>query len=162
MSLIVPSYSREDKTRITWADEPDARLETRLTEIAVELVVLAEVFHRESAQRHHGWLVERKEDHGRRKAEAEAARLEAIRVRKEKFDAAKRSVLLRHARDLDDAQRLRQLVEDVLKRKGETNDETEAWARFVRAEADRIDPVVDNRFLDVMKLRLEDLGDDHE
>lgn len=162
MSLIVPNYSRGDKTRIAWADEPDTRLESCLTEIAVELVVLAEVFYCESAERHHDWLVERKEDNERRKAEAEAARLEAIRVQKEKFEAAKRSMLLGHARDLDDAQRLRQLVDDVLKQKGDMDDETEAWARFVREEADRLDPVSDDRFLDVMKLRLEDFGEDHE
>lgn len=162
LSLIVPTCSRGDKTRIVWADEPDVRLETRLTEITVELVVLAEVFHREHAQRHHDWLVERREDHKRRNAEAEAARREAIRVRKEKFEAAKRSMLLGHARDIDDAQRLRQLVDDVLKQKSDLSDETAAWARFVRTEADRLDPVFDDRFLDVMRLRLEDFGDDHE
>ena len=34
------------------------------------------------------------------------------------------------ARDLDDAQRLRQMVEDVMKQKGAIDEETEAWARF--------------------------------
>ena len=64
------------------------------------------------------------------------------------------------ARDLYDAQRLRQMVEDVMKQKGAIDEETEAWARFVREEADRLDPVFDNRFLEVMTMRLEDFGDE--
>lgn len=94
LSLIVPSYYRGNDVRIAWADAPDSKLETRLTEIAVELVVLAEVLHRENAERQHELLIERKEDNERRKSEAELARLEAIRVKNEKFEAAKRSTLL--------------------------------------------------------------------
>lgn len=105
-------------------------------------------------------MIERKEDNERRKSEAELARLEAIRVKNEKFEAAKRGTLLSHARDLNHAQTLRRFVEDVLKQKGELiEDETKAWAWFVRDEADCLDPITDNRFLDVLKLRLEDFGE---
>ncbi|MFV0294930.1 MAG: hypothetical protein ACK5JT_02285 [Hyphomicrobiaceae bacterium] len=108
LSLIVPSHYQGKDVRIAWADADDSRLEAHLTEIAVELVVLAEVFHREHASRQHEWLIERKKEHEQRKLDAEAARLEAIRVRN---------------------------------------------------EADRIDPVVNNRFLDVMNLSLEDFSE---
>lgn len=48
----------------------------------------------------------------------------------------------------------------MLKQKGDLiEDETKAWARLVRDEADRLDPITDTRFLDVMKLRLEDFGE---
>ena len=161
LSLIVPNNHHGGDVRIAWADAAEAKLETRLTEIAVELVVLAEVLHREHAERQHDWLIQRKEEHERRKSEAEAARLEAIRVRNEKFEAAKRNMLLDHARELDQARTLRRLVDDVLTEKGDfVEDETKAWARFVREEADRLDPIINDRFLDVMKLNLEDFGVD--
>ncbi len=161
LTLIVPNHFRGQDVRLSWADKPDAKLETRLTEIAIELVVLAETFHREHAERQHEWLIERKQDHERRKKEAEAARLEALRVRDEKFEKAKRSMLLGHARDLEDARILRQLVQDVLKLRGhETNDHTTAWAEFVSEEADRIDPISNARYLEIMELKPEDFTED--
>lgn len=163
LSLVVSRHWHGDGARISWADTADTALETCLTEIAVEFVVIAESLHRENAERHHAWLIERKADHERRKAEAEAVRLEAIRSRTEAFETAKRDMLLGHARDLDHARTLRRLVEDVPVRKGDApGDDAEAWAQFVRAEADRLDPVTGDRFLDVMKLRLEDFGEIEE
>lgn len=160
LSLIVPNYMRSNDVRMSWADTSDTKLETHLTEIAIELVVLAEVFYRESKQRSHEWLIERKTDHERRKAEAEAAHLEALRIQKEKFEIAKRDMLLGHARDLDYARTLRRLVDDVLEHKGDVvEEETAAWAEFVRTEAEKIDPINGNRFLDVMHLKLEDFAD---
>ena len=160
LSLVIPSHRHENKIRASWADTPDSKLEARLAEIAVELVVLAETLHREDAERHHRYLIERREDRERKKAAAEAARLEAIRVRQEAFETAKRGMLLDHARDLQHARTLRKLVEDVLARKDvEVGEDTKAWARFVEDEAAKLDPVTDNRFLDVMKLNLEHFGE---
>ena len=156
LTLLVPSYQRSDDIRAAWADTENEKLEGRLTEIAAELVVLAEVLHREGAERHHAWLVERKADHERRLAEETAARAEAIRLRDERFVAAKREMLIGHARDLDHARTLRRLVEDVLEHKGaEAGPDVAAWAAFVRAEAHRLDPLNDDRFLQVMALTPE-------
>ncbi len=163
ITLIVPNHFRGQDARLSWADEPDVKLETRLTELAIELVVLAETIHREHAERQHEWLIEHKQDHERRTKEAESARLEAFRVRNEKFEKAKHSMLLGHARDLEDARILRQLAQDLLKLRGhETNDHTTAWVEFVSEEANRIDPISNARYLEIMVLKPEDFTEDSD
>jgi len=63
--------TRTNKVHASWPDTQDSKLEARLPEIAVELVVLMETLHRQNAER--------------KKAAADAARLEAICVRQEAF-----------------------------------------------------------------------------
>lgn len=157
ISIIVPDHFHSDGVRIAWADSEEEKLEAQLTEVAVEIVWLAEVFHREATKRQYDWLIERRADYQKRLIEEEAQRQEAIRVRKGKFLKAKREMLLGHAQDMDDARTLRELVDQVLAVKGDQmGEELKSWAAFVAAEADRIDPVTDDRFLEVMRLELQD------
>ena len=65
--------------------------------------------------------------------------------------AALREMQIGPARDLEHARTLRRLVEDVLKHEGaEAGPDIPTWAASVRAEADRLDPLSDDRFLKVM------------
>jgi hypothetical protein len=60
MSLSILESANSEAVRMTWQDDDAGKLEAHLTEIAVQIVVTAEIQHRESAVRHYQWRVERK------------------------------------------------------------------------------------------------------
>ena len=49
LSLSILESSSSDKDQITWQDDDDGKLEARMTEITIQIVLTAEVRHRESA-----------------------------------------------------------------------------------------------------------------
>lgn len=136
-----------------WEDTDESRLETRLREIVVALMVEAEKAHRDAAVRHREWLIERKSavlkkieqekaEQKRRELELEAKR------KKERVEA-----LLRQASDMQKAQLIRNYVRGLQGRSAEistTPAELARWATWALAEADRIDPAKSLQFLDMM------------
>lgn len=147
-----------EKERVIWQDDDTSKLETRITEIAVELVLTAELQHRESAVRHHQWRVERKaqleEDERQRKLEAERAE----RERRKRLEQARIDRLLKDAVAFQQANEIRKYVEAIRLAAGcdspSVTGALERWSKWALAQADRIDPAIGGTFL--MAMRHED------
>ena len=129
----------------SWEDSADSRLETRLTDIVVELLVAGEVNYRAGAQAAYEWWHRRRaeleEEARRRKEEEEHLERERLaRLERERVE-----LLLKEAENWRRAADLRALVETV---RGESRtsessaaETLERWAAWVLALADRIDPI---------------------
>ena len=97
MSLSILESANSETVRTTWQDHDARKLETHMTEIAVQIVVTAEIQHREAAVRQFQWRVQRKaaleEEERRRRLEAERAE----RERQKRLEKARGDRLLRDA-----------------------------------------------------------------
>ena len=133
----------------SWIDDGSGTIEQRLTEIVRAILVSAEERYRQEriegyqhALRHRAWL---EEDRLRSAAEAEKTRI-ALEERKarERVDS-----LLEQASDLYRAQTVRLYVETVLARSGMKHPPADfaRWVAWARAEADRLDPVLNGAAL---------------
>lgn len=149
LALVVRSYG--DKA-LTWQDEKGRRLEKRLREIAIELVVHGERKYRERAESHYRCLVQRKTEQELAKRKAEEERLRLEQQRKISEEKARIDRLLGEAAALRQAQDIRQYVASVrdlvsaelLQHPKSAMDE---WAKQALEQADRIDPVKNGSFL---------------
>jgi len=126
----------------TWSDGPDAKLEARLTEMVVEIIVAGEVAHRASCVRHHQWILEHREElraRLRKQREDAERRAREQRIAEQK---AQREHLFAQAHAWRTARDIRGFVGEVLARPPvQPASETEAWAAWALAEADALDPV---------------------
>ncbi|HUN64139.1 MAG TPA: hypothetical protein VMU53_19215, partial [Candidatus Sulfotelmatobacter sp.] len=84
LSFSVLEAVSSEKERISWQDNDSGKLEARITDIVVEVVLTAEIQHRESAIHHYQWRVERKADldEEERKRKLEAERRERERLKR--------------------------------------------------------------------------------
>lgn len=143
--LSILSAFGSDPDRLSWEDEEGVSLETRLTEIAVELIATAEINYREACIRRHLWVSEKRaalqegiaED--RRSAEV-TARANAAAVGKARLDN-----LLGMASDYGQARAIRLFVGAMRRRWREGDgvmalDGFEDWCRWALTEADALDP----------------------
>jgi hypothetical protein len=135
----------------SWQDEDNQKLEMQMADIAVQIVLTAEIQHRESASRRHSWRVRRKaeleEEQRKRKLEAERAAKE----RQKRIEQARVDRLLRDAAAFHQAGEIRKYVEVIRSVKADDNstsvDQIEKWSKWALAQADRIDPALGERFL---------------
>lgn len=136
----------------SWQDKPDDRVESHLTDVAVNVLVAGEHTCREKENSRYQWLVEYKahliERAKREKEEAEQAERER-RIREEK---ARVDRLLSEAKALREAEEIRAYVASVRKLNENSMDpvsvdELTNWALWAMEQADRIDPVRSRRFL---------------
>lgn len=138
-------FARERKTASRfWQDDEQGRLEDKLTDILVDLLVHAEQSYRDSLVRHREWVIERKaaaeKELLERKKKAEAA--ERARLEQEAKERIER--LLREAEGMSRAAKIRTYADSVLDRASELSlplQEVERWVAWARNEADRIDPL---------------------
>lgn len=144
LSFSILESINSEKERVTWQDDETSKLEGRITDIAVELVLTAELQHRQSAFRRYQWRVERKaelEEEGRkRKLEAERAE----RERQRRLEQARIDRLLEDAAALQQANEIRQYVQAIrIAHSSDSASSTEvlAWSQWALVQADRIDPV---------------------
>jgi hypothetical protein len=137
-----------------WEDDDVEKIETRLSEIYVELVMRAENGTREDAIRHYEWRVTRKaeleEETRRRKIAAEKAERERFqRLEQERIDR-----LLKSAAALRTANYIREYVAAVQSaiagRNGPGIPKLHEWVVWALAQAERIDPVANDAFLNTM------------
>ncbi len=155
MSLSIVQGYGSDKERIAWRDDESGKLEGRIAEIAIEVVLTAELLHRDSALRHYQWCAERKaelEDKERkRKLEAERAEVE----RRKRFEQARIDRLLQDAAAFKQAHTIRKYVESIrtaLKASILCSaEDMENWSNWALAQADRIDPATGGAFLKSMR-----------
>jgi hypothetical protein len=139
----------------TWQDDDDSKIETRLTEIAIELILTSERQYRDAQIRQYQWRVERRaeleEKERQRKIEAERAE----RARQKRIEQARIDRLLKDAAAFQQANEIRKYVEAL--RSSQTgkemasSEEFERWSRWALAQADRIDPAIHGSFLAAMR-----------
>ncbi len=144
-----------DKERVSWQDDGGSRLESRLAEIAIQLILTAELQHRESAVRRYQWRVERKaqleEEERERKLKAERAE----RERRKRLEQARIERLLKAAAAFQQAGVIRKYVEAIRLTLSSSEacspGELERWSQWALSEADRIDPAIGGAFLIAMR-----------
>jgi hypothetical protein len=131
-------------TEDSWADDDSGRIEDRLREIVLKLIVAGEVQYRASAHTAYENACRRRAEMERRLAEqcAEAARLAGEKAAK--AEAERRRTLLRMAADHRAAQDIRAFVKAAITAFGPEKAEESAaagWAAWALGVADQIDPV---------------------
>jgi hypothetical protein len=130
-------------------------LKRKMTEVAVEIVLTAEIRYRERAIPQYQWRVERKaeleEEERQRKLESERAEKE----RQKRIEQARIDRLLRDAAAFQQAGEIRKYVNAIRlaqSRKGiSSSEEFERWNQWALAQGDRIDPVTGRAFLTAMQ-----------
>lgn len=144
------SSSASTQVFAQWDDEPGQRLESIVSEIAVETVVMVEQRYREGCLERHRWLLERR---AAIIEEARQARLKAERLERERLEKLERE---RVERLLHDAERLRQadgiraFVAEVGRRSSSVEvgvEDYERWRGWAMEQTDRLDPVVGGAYL---------------
>jgi len=128
----------------SWADDDRGRVEDRLREIVLKLIVAGEVQYRANAHAAYENACRRRAELERRLAEqrAEAARL--AREKALKAEAERRKTLLRMAADHRAAQDIRAFVRAAIAAFGPDNAQespTADWANWALGVADQIDPI---------------------
>jgi hypothetical protein len=141
---LVMAFSRPEiaDAKSQWSDV-DGRLESRLTEIVVEMLVSAEVAYRRSLVTKRQWLIDRKAE-----SQAELVR-RRIQVEQEAGERQERLArervgrLLTQAKMIERADRIRAYATAIVSRADRISASAEQvarWAAWARQEADRIDP----------------------
>lgn len=148
-SRLVATFRTAGSTRRGQPGTTMTGIEARVTEIAIEIALAAEIQHREGAVRHHQWLIEEKarleEEERRRRAEAERAEQE----RQRRLEHARIDRLLAAAKALEQAAAIRRYVDAIRAARpgGVSDEEIENWSAWALAQADRIDPTQGGAFL---------------
>jgi len=133
----------------SWEDSTDSRLEDRLTDIVVELLVSGEANYRAGAIAGHEWGLRLRAqiEAGERRKKEEQERRE--REHLEKLEKERVEHLLKEAENWRRAADLRAFVEIVRKESppspADAKEKLEQWATWVLALADRIDPIRSGR-----------------
>jgi len=154
MVLAVDPRWNTEEARYRCEDDADGKIETKLTQIAPEIVVTAELRYREGVLHTYKWRVERKAqlEEELRKKRLEAERAE--RERQRKLEQARVDRLLRDADAFRQAQAIREYVQEIrlATPDGDTVSKSglESWAQWALAQADRIDPAKQKAFLKSM------------
>jgi hypothetical protein len=150
---ILKGYRSE--ASVTWQDDDDAqKLEAKMTDIAVELILTAEIDYREDTKRRFEWRVQRKAEleEQQRKEKVEAERAE--KERQKRIEQGRVNRLLRDAVAFQQAGEIRKYVDAIRQaqaREGSSSNELGKWSQWALAEADRIDPSINERFLNALK-----------
>jgi len=155
LSLSILQSPGSENIRIAWQDDEQGKVETRITEIAVQIILTAELQYREGTIRSHEWRVQRKaeleEEERERKRQAERAE----RERQKRLEQARIDRLLKSAAAFQQAGAIRKYVEAIHATQADnavcSREELERWSLWALAEAERIDPVVEGKFLLAMR-----------
>jgi len=155
LSLSILQSPGSENIRIAWQDDDQGKLETRMTEIAVQIILTAELQYREGTVRSYEWRVQRKgeleEEERERKRQAERAE----RERQKRLEQARIDRLLKSAAAFEQAGAIRKYVEAIRAVQAGnaacSGEELERWSQWALSEAERIDPVVGGKFLSTMQ-----------
>jgi hypothetical protein len=155
LSLSILQSPGSENIRMAWHDDEQGKLETRVTEIAVQTILTAELQYREGALRSYEWRVQRKaeleEEERERKRQAERAE----RERQKRLEQARIDRLLKSAAAFQQAGAIRKYVEAIRATQTDSaassGEDLERWCQWALTEAERIDPVVGRKFLLTMR-----------
>jgi len=151
LCLSMVKFFGSEEVIATWQDDDAQKLEVRVTDIAVQLILTAEIQYRENALHHYQWRIKRKaeleEEERKRKLEAERAEKE----RQKRIEQGRINRLLKDAAAFQQAGEIRKYVEAIRLAhtcdRSSSIDELERWSQWALAQADRIDPAIGERFL---------------
>lgn len=144
--------AQHDQLQTHWQDSSDAKIETRLTDVAIAILVIGEDMSRSKEISHYRWLVKYKaeliERAKKEREDAERARHERL-IKEEK---ARVDRLLSEAGALQQAEQIRAYVAAARLISADSADPVSEhdltnWAKWALEQADRIDPVLSRRFL---------------
>jgi hypothetical protein len=148
-SILESSWSKEK--RRTWQDDESGKLETQLTEIAIELVLCAERQYREGALRQYEWRVKRKAELEEKERERQIEAERAEKARQLRIEQARINRLLKDAAEFHQANQIRHYVEALRSvhtvNAVASSEEFDKWSEWALAQADRIDPAKNKKFL---------------
>ena len=155
LSLSILESPHSENERIAWQDDEQGKVETRITEIAIQIILAAEMQYREGVIRSYEWRVQRKaeleEEERERKRQAERAERERLK----RLEQARVDRLLKSAAAFEQAGAIRKYVEAIRATQTDNaawpGEQLERWSQWALAEAERIDPVVGERFLLTMR-----------
>lgn len=144
-----------EASRAIWQDDEDSKIERRLTEITIELILTAELQYRDGQIHQYEWRVKRRaeleEKERQRKIEAERAE----RARQKRIEQARIDRLLKDAAAFQQANEIRKYVEALrpsqIGREMASSEEFDRWSKWALAQADRIDPAIHGSFLAAMR-----------
>jgi hypothetical protein len=133
------------------ADNDDQRLEDKLAETAVAIVVYGERIWRSSAEHYREWVIERKAELLAEQVRKEEERRRLERERLERLEKARVGRLLAQARGLKEAQEIRAYVTAVQDLQASLEHplretELQDWVTWSLSQANRIDPVQNGSF----------------
>jgi hypothetical protein len=155
LSLSILQSPGSEKERIAWQDDEQGKVETRITEIAIQIILTAELQYREGTMRSHEWRVQRKAELEEEEREKKRQAERAERERQKRLEQARIDRLLKSAAAFQQAGAIRKYVEAIratqTDNSASSREELERWSQWALAEADRIDPVVGCRFLLAMR-----------
>jgi hypothetical protein len=150
MRLAILASPGSEKDRWHWEDSETRKIERDIEEVAVRLILAAEIQYRDGRRSSHEWRLTRRaqiieED---RLATEKAEREE--RERQKKLEQERVDKLLDEAESLQKAETIRAYVERVRTAASEGGHDRGAlddWARWALAVANTLDPVRTGRFL---------------
>lgn len=151
LTLRIAHGASHDGGPDTWSDDRGGKLEKKLTEILVEVIVSGEIKYRAEVQHQYEWQVMRKaqaeQELIRRQQEAERQERERL-AREEK---ARIDRLRGEANSFREANEIRGFVEAVVSACVRQNlgfgERLESWAKWAREQADKLDPIANGSFL---------------
>lgn len=151
LQLAITSWREDSAVHNSWQDDGEGPLESKMTQIVVEMIIAGELLRRESEQRHHRWLVERKEQLEEEARQKKAAQERKERERLARLEAARVRRLLDQATALRQAEEIRAYVDEVriangLAEASLVSDELASWSEWALAQANRIDPILNGAF----------------
>lgn len=158
LSLAIVDGGNAERPLVTWQDDDGAKLETKMTEIAIEAVLAAESQYRESAIRQYQWRIERKAKFEQEERQRQIQAERAERERQKRIEQGRIDRLLQDASAFYQAGQIRRYVEAIgsaLRTDACPIPEFEHWKEWALAQADRIDPVQNKSFLRTMHVANE-------
>jgi hypothetical protein len=145
---------RSEETRMRWEDSDEGKLETHMTEIAIQVVLTAEILCREEASHRYRLRVEQKAQLEEKERQEKLAAERAEKERLRQIEQARIDRLIRDAAAFNQANEIRKYVEAIRLSQASNGatvtDELERWTQWALELAERIDPVHNEIFLRAM------------
>jgi hypothetical protein len=113
LSLSILKGPNSETAEMAWQDDDGGKLEEQLTEIAIQLVLTAEIKCRERAIRQYQWRVERKAELEEKEQQQKLAAERAGKERQKRIEQARIDRLLKDAAAFQQAGEIRKYVEAI-------------------------------------------------
>jgi hypothetical protein len=97
LSVSILQSPGSENERIAWQDDEQGKVETRITEIAIQIILTAELQYREGTMRSHEWRVQRKAELEEEEREKKLQAERAERKRQKRLEQARIDRLLKSA-----------------------------------------------------------------
>lgn len=148
MKLVISAGGWKGGERFSWQDSGEEKLESRLAEIAVKIIISGELQMREGVDAQHEWWLGRRADLIERERAAKEAAEKAERERLARLAKQRVDRLIAQAEDLRRADAIRHYVASVRERATDVQREhLPDWEHWALGVADTLDPITTGRFV---------------